>query len=198
MIKITPKNEKIYPEISFQWKNPLDSSDNIVIIGENLKIRPPCTIYWGTQIGNDCTINHYSIIREKSIIGNNSKIGNGTTLDGNLKIGNNVSIHTNCFIANYTIIEDNVFIGPSCTITNVRKIKHGRNFPLIEDTAIIGYASRIGGGCTILPGIKVGREALIGAGSVVTKNIPDNSIAIGVPAKVKGLIPDDEKYPLIN
>lgn len=192
MRDITPFEENNYGEVNFVWKTPLDSPDNKIQIGDNVVFRKPCTIYWGSKIGNNCIISHYSVIREKTILGNNTKIGNGVTLDGNLTIGNNVSIHTNVFIPNNTIIEDNVFIGPNCTITNVRNIKHGRDFPLIEETAIIKFGARIGGNCTILPGIKIGVESFIGAGSVITKDIPDYVMAIGVPAKVIKKIPENE------
>jgi acetyltransferase-like isoleucine patch superfamily enzyme len=179
--------------VSFVWANTPDIKNNFITIGDNVTFRPPVILYWGTIIGNGCVISHNAVIREYCELGDNSKIGNNTTLDGHIKLGKNVSIHTLCFIANHTIIEDNVFIGPGCTITNVRKIKHGRKFPLIEESAQIKFGTRIGGGCTILPGVIIGTEALIGAGSVVTKNIDDYTVAIGVPAKSIKKISDDEK-----
>lgn len=181
------------PGVTFIWSSSTESNDNYIEIGENVTFRPPVIIYWGNKIGNKCVISHNAVIREKCELGQNTKIGNNTTLDGYIKIGNNVSIHTLCFIANHTIIEDDVFMGPGCTITNVRKIKHVRKFPLIEETTTIKFGSRIGGGCTLLPGIIIGKEALIGAGSVVTKNVDDYKIAIGVPAKIIKNIPDDER-----
>lgn len=115
-------------------------------------------------------------------------------MDGNLTIGNHVSIHTLCFIPNKTIIEDRVFIGPGCIFTNTKKIKHGRSFPLVEKTTNIKFGARIGGGCSILPGITIGKEALIGAGSVVTKDIPDYKAVLGVPAQLFKDVPEDELF----
>lgn len=192
MEKITPLNQEKYPNVEFIWTKDRSSPLNKVLIGENVVFRGVCTIYWGCEIGNNCAISHYAVIRENTTLGNNTKVGNSTTLDGHINVGNDVSIHTNCFIANNTIISDKVFIGPGCTITNVRRIKHGRNFPLIEESMKIGFGARIGGGCTLLPGISIGREALIGAGSIVTKNIPEFAIAIGVPTIIKGKISDEE------
>ena len=192
MRKFSPETPNPFKGVNFIWPNEAKIEDISIEIGENVTFRPPCTIYWGCKIGDNCSINHYTVIREKTIIGKFSKIGNGTTLDGNITIGDNVSIHTNCFIPNNTIIEDYVFIGPSNTITNTKKIKHGRKFPLKEDPTLIKFGARIGGNCTILPNITIGKEALIGAGSLITNDIPDYKISFGVPAKIMGDVPKDE------
>lgn len=196
---ITPKNAHLFPEVNFVWKSSEDdiSSDdtvenNKIYIGNHVLFRKSCTIYWGVKLGNEVIVSHYAVIRENTIIGDQSKIGSNSTLDGYIEIGRNVSIHSNCFVANKTKINDNVFIGPGCTITNVRKIKHGRTIPLIEESTIIQKAARIGGGCTLLPGINIGQESLVGAGSVVTKSVPSYKVVIGVPAKIFDDVPENE------
>ncbi|HKI76052.1 MAG TPA: acyltransferase, partial [Candidatus Bathyarchaeia archaeon] len=91
------------------------------------------------------------------------------------------------FIPTGVVIEDNVFIAPNVTFTNDKHPRaHGEWTRL--DTRVKQFAS-IGAGSTINPGVRIGKNALIGSGSVVTKNIPDNAIAIGVPAKVVGFRP---------
>lgn len=192
MKKYFPNGETI-PGVSFIWPTQVTDAKIEIEIGDNVIFRPPCIIYWGVKLGNNVIISHNAVIREFTIVGNNSKIGNGTTLDGHLTIGKFVSIHTNCFVASKTIIEDYVFIGPGCTITNTKKIKHTRKFPLIEDVSKIEYGARIGGGCTICPGVTIGREALVGAGSVILKDIPPFKKVYGLAAKIQGDVPLDER-----
>lgn len=194
MKKFTPESPDSILGVTFIWPTKPVEDDIAIYIGDNVTFRPPCIVYWGCRIDDNAAISHNTILRERTLIGKNSKIGNGTTLDGNLTIGNNVSVHTLCFIPTKTIIEDYVFIGPNCTITNTKNITHGRNFPLLEERAIIHFGARIGGGTTILPGIHIGKEVLIGAGSVVTRNVPDYKVAYGNPAQIIRDVPLNERF----
>lgn len=202
MTVYTPTTKKMIPGVKFVWPDEAILSDLIdnpnIKIGDDVIFRGPCIVYWGVEIGNKCQISHNVIIRENCSIGNYSKIGNGTTLDGYISIGENVSIHTLCFVSSKVNIEDHAFIGPGCIITNTPKIKHGRKYPLIEKPPYIKRAARIGGGTTILPAVTIGEDALIGAGSVVTKDIPGEHVAFGNPAKIIGPIPEDERFPNLN
>jgi acetyltransferase-like isoleucine patch superfamily enzyme len=155
-----------------------------LIIGEGAMIRSGTVIYLGSIIGRSFETGHNVIIREENFIGDNVKVWSNTVIDYRCKIGNNVKIHCNCYIAQLTIIEDDVFIAPGVMIANEKyptgsfseeKIKG----PLIKKGARIGINS------TIMPGVVIGENALVGAGSVVTKDIPPNSVAYGVPAVVK-------------
>jgi acetyltransferase-like isoleucine patch superfamily enzyme len=193
MKKYTPKSEKI-PGITFIWSKTIPESENVIEIGENVIFRPPCIIYWGTKIGDHCTISHNSIIQANCTIGNHSKIGNGSNIERKVNIGNNVSIHSLCQIAKTSVIEDNVFVGPGTITISTKKIQHGRDFPLEEKGPLIKFAARIGPATTIYPSITIGRESTIGAGSVVTHDIPDYKIAYGSPAKVVKNIPEDELF----
>ena len=201
MLKITPNTplNNIPDGVIFWWpenegKNYIPEKDDI-IIGNNVKFRPPCVIYWGCRIGDNSQISHNSNIREYTEIGARSVIGRGVYTEGYSKIGNFVTIETQCHITGKMVIEDNVFMGPNCTTTNTKTIVHGReNLKLIEKGPLIKFGARIGGGVTICPDLVIGREALIGAGAVVTKDIPDFKIAVGIPAKVIGEVPKNERY----
>jgi UDP-2-acetamido-3-amino-2,3-dideoxy-glucuronate N-acetyltransferase len=121
------------------------------------------------------------------------KVGKNTKIDSFVYIEEGVSIGANCkirpfvFIPTGVVIEDNVFIAPNVTFTNDKYPRaHGQWTRL--DTRVRKFAS-IGAGSTINPGVEIGENALIGTGSVVTKNIPDNAIAVGTPAKVVGFRP---------
>jgi len=153
------------------------------VIGINAVIRSHTVIYYGNVIGDNFRTGHHVMIRENNIIGDNVSIGTNSVIEHDVKIGNNVRIHSNVFIPEYSVLEDNCWIGPNVVFTNAlyplsRNVKENLKGPLIKEKA------KIGANTTILPGIIVGRNSLIGAGSVVTKNVGDNLVVAGNPAKV--------------
>ena len=158
-------------------------NDLTLEIGDNAVIRAGSVIYLGSKIGENFETGHNVIIREENIVGNNVKIWSNTVVDYACKIGNNVKIHCNCYIAQLTIIEDDVFIAPGVMIAN-EKYPTGVFFSRKNKRTNNQERARIGINATILPGITIGENSLIGAGSVVTKDIPNNIIAYGVPVRI--------------
>jgi UDP-2-acetamido-3-amino-2,3-dideoxy-glucuronate N-acetyltransferase len=120
-------------------------------------------------------------------IGKNTKIDSYVYIEEGVEIGDDCKIRPFVFIPTGVVIEDNVFIAPNVTFTNDKHPRAQGEWTRLN-TRVKRFAS-IGAGSTINPGVQIGENALIGSGSVVTKNIPDNAIAVGVPAKIVGSRP---------
>ena len=159
-------------------------------IGDNCIIRDYGIIYSNAIIGNNVRTGHYFLVREHTTIGDNTLIGTGVVIEDKCKIGKNVSLQSNVYLPTNTVIEDNVFIGPCAVLTNDKFMCRGK-IELIGP--IIKRYARIGANCTILPGIEISEDSLVGAGSVVTKNVEAYSIVAGVPAKKIGMVPKEHR-----
>lgn len=160
-------------------------------IGDNSIIRSGTTIYAGNNIGENFQTGNKANIRELNMIGNNVSIGTLSVVEHHVYIADFVRIHSQAFVPEYSRLEEGSWLGPNVVLTNAKyplskNAKNNLKGPVISEYAKIGANS------TILPGICVGRNCLVGAGSVVTKNVPSGKIAVGNPAKVIGEI--DNSY----
>jgi len=139
------------------------------------------------QIGKGTQIWHFSHIMKGTRIGKNCKIGQNVFIDRKARIGNGVKIENNVSVYKKVILEDNVFCGPSAVFTNVINPRSAYPRKLSEYRAtLVKKGTTVGANATIVCGHTLGRYAFIGAGAVVTRDIPDYALAYGNPAKVKG------------
>ena len=153
------------------------------VIGDGSIIRAGTYIYAGNQIGKNFQTGNKANIRELNIIGDDVSIGTLSVVEHHVSIGNGVRIHTQVFIPEYTVLDKNCWLGPNVVLTNARFPKH----PTVKDNlngVHIKQNAKIGANTTLLPGITIGRDSLIGAGSVVTKNVADGVILVGSPARI--------------
>ena len=121
------------------------------------------------------------VLREGCQIGYNVQIWSNTVIDAKAVVGDNVRIHCNCYVAQLTVIEDNVFLGPGVVITNDKYPV--RLDPEAWEPVTIKKGARIGGNVTICPGVTVGKNSIVGAGAVVTRDVPSGRIYVGNPAR---------------
>jgi len=142
--------------------------DDNVTIGEGAKIWHFSHIQTGAKIGKKC------------ILGQNVNVGTDVTIGNNVKIQNNVSVYTG------VTIEDDVFLGPSCVLTNVTNPRSQVVRRDLYEKTLIRRGATVGANATIVCGIVLGRYCFIGAGAVVTKNVPDYALMLGNPARQKG------------
>ncbi|MFA6275983.1 MAG: acyltransferase [Pedobacter sp.] len=134
------------------------------------------------NIGDNTSIWQFCVVLEKAIIGNNCNINCQVFIENDVIIGNNVTIKPGVQIWDGITIEDNVFIGPNVTFTN-DKMPRSKQYPTEFLKTVIKRGASIGANSTILPGLNIGENAMIGAGSVVLKDVPENTIYVGNPAK---------------
>lgn len=163
-------------------------ADRTLRIGSGANIRSGTVVYEGATIGRSLQTGHNVVIREETVIGDNVGIWSNSVIDYGCRIGNNVKIHSNVYVAQFTTIEDDAFLAPGVTIANDMR-------PLCAECTRAGgptikRGARVGVNVTILPGVVVGEYALIGAGSVVTKDVPPHAVVYGNPARVATTVDD--------
>lgn len=142
----------------------------------------------GAQIGKGTKIWHFSHIMNGAVIGEHCSIGQSCTVENRAKLGNRVKMQNNISVYGMVEIEDDVFLGPSMVFTN--DINPRAPFPKKGEwiPTRVKKGASIGANATIVCGITIGQWALVGAGAVVTKDIPDYAIARGVPACITGYV----------
>ena len=160
-------------------------------IGPKTTLHSGATIFAGTQLGKECRVGNNAIIRESCTIGNNTLIAMMVNMENKTTVGSNVKIMTATHITGVAEIQDGVFIGPNVTTMNDWCMARGK--VTLKGPTIKKYA-RIGGNASILPGVTVGEDSLVAAGAVVTKDVPDCMVAMGVPAKITGEVPKEFRH----
>lgn len=157
-------------------------SENRYFVHESCYIDEPCQIGGGTKIW------HFSHIMKNSIIGANCNIGQNVVISSGVVIGNNVKIQNNVSVYTGVICEDDVFLGPSCVFTNVINPRSFIERKNEYRKTVVGKGASIGANATIVCGHNIGKYAFVGAGAVVTKDVPDYCLVVGNPAKIIGYV----------
>lgn len=146
------------------------------------KIHPLADVK-STTIGKDTRVWQYSVIFAEAIIGENCNICAHTLIENDVTIGNNVTVKSGVYLWDGTRIENDVFIGPNATFTN-DPMPRSKIYPESFSGITVKQGASIGANATLLPGITIGRYAMVGAGAVVTKDVPERAVVIGNPATI--------------
>lgn len=172
---------RIDPDVTLGYPTGRAIRTRKLVIGKGATIRSGSVLYEGSSIGAHFQTGHHVVVREQNKIGKSVWVWSDSVIDYGCRIGNRVRIHTLVYLSQFTIVEDDVFFAPgSMTANDKYPLSDRLSGPTIRRGAVIGMRA------VILPGVLIGRYALIGAGSVVTHSIPDYAVAQGTPARVVG------------
>jgi acetyltransferase-like isoleucine patch superfamily enzyme len=155
-----------------------------LVVGDGVRILTGAVVFAGTTLGRGVIVGDQACVRERCTLGDEVVIGRGSLVENDTTIGARTRVQASAYITAYCTLEEDVFIAPGVITTNDNFM--GRTDKRLEllRGATIRRGARIGGGAVLLPGIEVGEEAFVGAGAVVTADVPARAVAMGVPARV--------------
>lgn len=141
------------------------------------------------QIGDGTRVWAFVHVLPGAVIGDDCNICDGVFVEGNVVVGNRVTVKSGVQLWNGTRLGDDVFVGPNATFTNDRFPRSGQHLDSFPETVVEAGAS-IGANATLLPGVRIGSGAMVGAGAVITRSVPPNAIVVGNPARIVGYVTD--------
>jgi len=180
---IVDDGARIGHDVTFVVREDDGSTAGVIRLGRGAIVRSGTVVCSGVVVGDESVVGHNCVLRRGATIGFGSVISHMVSIERNVRIGRNVRVSALTHLTGDCVVEDDVQIGARVATVNDAAMEWGANPPLNPPRFRRGC--RVGSGCTILAGIEVGENALIGAGSVVTRNVPSNVVAYGVPAYIQ-------------
>lgn len=165
--------------------------DAPLVIEDGASICTQAIVFAGAHIGAGAIIGDQAYVRERAVIGADSVVGRGACVDNDVVVGCRVRLQSQVYITGFSVIEDDVFVGPCAMTTNDNTMSRQYAGDVLAG-ATLRRACRIGGGAILTPGVEVGEEAYVAAGSVVTNDVPPRGVVIGVPGRVVRYVGDDD------
>jgi acetyltransferase-like isoleucine patch superfamily enzyme len=161
-------------------------------LGDGTIVSTGAVVFAGTRIGERGIIGDQACVRERVTLGEDVVVGRGSLVENDTTIGSLTKIQAHAYITAYSTLEDNVFIAPCVVTTNDNFMgRTERRHELIAGPTI-RRGARVGGGAVLCPGIEIGEDAFVGAGAVVTKDVPARMLVVGNPARVIREVAADE------
>jgi acetyltransferase-like isoleucine patch superfamily enzyme len=161
-------------------------------IGDGTVISTGAIVFAGSSIGAGCIVGDQSCIRERVTMADNCILGRGSLIENDTTVGEGTRIQAEAYITAYSTLEEDVFIAPCVVTTNDNFMGRTEKRKSLMKGPTIRRGARVGGGAILCPGIDVGEEAFIGAGAVVTKDVPAGKLVVGSPARVLRDVAADE------
>jgi acetyltransferase-like isoleucine patch superfamily enzyme len=162
-----------------------------LVIGDGVTVCAGAIVYAGAWIGAQAIIGDQAQVRERARVGERSVVGRGSCVDFDARVGAGVLIQSSVYVTGGAVVEDDVFLGPGVVMTNDNAMgRHRPGEPLRPP--VLRRACRVGGGAVLVPGVEVGEEAFVAAGAVVTVDVPPRAVAMGIPARVVGQVPEED------
>jgi acetyltransferase-like isoleucine patch superfamily enzyme len=161
-------------------------------LGDGTIVSTGAIVFAGSQVGARVILGDQSCVRERVQVGDDVVLGRGSLIENDTRVGARTKIQAGAYITAYSALEDDVFIAPCVVTTNDNFMgRTDRRHDLIKGPTI-RRGARIGGGAILCPAVEIGEEAFVGAGAVVTKDVPPRMLVVGNPARVLRAVSDDE------
>jgi acetyltransferase-like isoleucine patch superfamily enzyme len=162
------------------------------VIGAGTVVSTGAIVFAGSTVGERVVLGDQSCVRERVKIGDDVVIGRGSLVENDTTIGALTKVQAGAYITAYSTLEEHVFVAPCVVTTNDNFMGRTKRRHELMKGPTIRRGARIGGGAILCPGIEVGEEAFVGAGAVVTKDVPPRAVVVGSPARVLRDVPEDE------
>src|SRR5690242_10127613 len=162
------------------------------VIGDGTVVSTSAIVFAGSRIGANCIVGDQSCIRERVAMGDDCILGRGSLIENDTTVGSGTRIQAEAYVTAYSTLEEDVFIAPCVVTTNDNFMGRTERRKAVMRGPTIRRSARVGGGAILCPGIEIGEEAFVGAGAVVTKDVPPRKVVVGSPARVLRDVPDDE------
>ena len=172
-------------------RDPLEPAE----IGDGTIVSTGAVVFAGTKVGARVILGDQSCVRERVVVGDDVVIGRGSLVENDTTIGAMTKIQAEAYITAYSTLEEHVFIAPCVVTTNDEFMGRTERRKALMKGPTIRRGARIGGGAILLPGVEIGEEAFVGAGAVVTKDVPARKLVVGNPARVLRDVPAGELLP---
>jgi acetyltransferase-like isoleucine patch superfamily enzyme len=161
-------------------------------IGDGTIVSTGAIVFAGTQVGARVILGDQSCVRERVRLGDDVVLGRGALVENDTTVGAMTRIQAEAYITAYSTLEEHVFVAPCVVTTNDNFMGRTERRHQLMRGATIRRGARVGGGAILCPGIEIGEEAFVGAGAVVTKDVPPRAVVVGNPARVLRHVPEDE------
>jgi acetyltransferase-like isoleucine patch superfamily enzyme len=162
------------------------------VLGEGTVVSSGAIVFAGTRIGARAIVGDQACVRERCEIGDDVVIGRGSLVENDTRVGPLTRIQAGAYVTAYSTLEEQVFIAPCVVTTNDDFMGRTERRHALTKGPTIRRGARIGGGAVLCPGVEIGEEAFVGAGAVVTKDVPPRVVVVGNPARVLRDVPADE------
>ena len=154
------------------------------VIGDETVVSTGAIVFAGSEIGARCIVGDHSCIRERVALGDDCILGRGSLIENDTTVGTGTRIQAGAYVTAYSTLEEDVFIAPCVVTTNDNFMGRTAKRQALMKGPTIRRGARIGGGAILCPGVEIGEEAFVGAGAVVTKDVPPKKVVVGSPARV--------------
>lgn len=161
-------------------------------VGDGCAILAGAIVFAGSRLGRSVIVGDQACIRERCEVGDEVVVGRGAFVENDVAIGARTTIQANAYVTAYTTVEEDVFLAPCVVTTNDNLMGRTQERHALRRGPTIRRGARIGGGAVLLPGIDVGEEAFVGAGAVVTRDVPARAVVVGNPARQIREVPAQE------